>query len=137
MRRRWRVPRVSRAEVELSAILTLVGVHHRPQYVIEGMHKPWDFAFPDAGLIVELDGCWFHGCLQCHPGGGVKGRARKRNRDGHTAKDWLQAGRARKLGWTVLRFWEHEYMTDGFCSVIAAILAHYQQRKLPISGGVP
>lgn len=67
-----------------------------------------DIAFTRAKVAVFIDGCFWHGC----PEHGTTPRtntafwaakiARNRERDEDTT------GRLGALGWTVLRFWEHE-----------------------------
>lgn len=67
-----------------------------------------DIAFTRAKVAVFIDGCFWHGC----PEHGTTPRtntafwaakiARNRERDEDTT------GRLDALGWTVLRFWEHE-----------------------------
>lgn len=67
-----------------------------------------DIVFTRAKVAVFIDGCFWHGC----PEHGTTPRtntafwaakiARNRERDEDTT------GRLEALGWTVLRFWEHE-----------------------------
>ena len=67
-----------------------------------------DFLFPEAGLAVFVDGCFWHGCRQCGHFPKMNSAfwkakiERNRQRDGETNR------RLRANGFHVLRFWEHE-----------------------------
>jgi DNA mismatch endonuclease, patch repair protein len=76
---------------------------------IEG--KP-DFFFPVYNLTVFVDGCFWHGCTKC-------GHIPKTNKSFWVTKircnkerDKLVGLQLRKIGYLVLRFWEHEIMED-------------------------
>ncbi len=67
-----------------------------------------DFVFRGAGVVVFVDGCFWHGCPRCY-------RRPSSNRDYWDAKIAYNRQRdrevtraLRKLGWRVLRIWEHE-----------------------------
>ena len=72
------------------------------------MRRTVDIAFTRLKLAVFVDGCFWHGCPE-------HGTEPKTNVDFWNSK--IQATQKRdaetnvaleKLGWTVLRFWEHE-----------------------------
>jgi DNA mismatch endonuclease (patch repair protein) len=85
------------------------GLRYRIHYPIPGMKRTsCDFAFSRLKIAVFLDGCFWHGC-EVHP------PSVKKNTDFWLSK--IERNRARdaratahlvELGWTVLRFWEHE-----------------------------
>lgn len=69
--------------------------------------KP-DFVFPKNRLIVFIDGCFWHGCSECY-------RRPKTSRAYWDAKvirnrkrDLKNNIALRRLGWRVVRLWEHE-----------------------------
>jgi DNA mismatch endonuclease (patch repair protein) len=69
--------------------------------------KP-DFVFPDSRLAVFVDGCFWHGCP-------LHGTIPKSNRVFWRAKlvrnrsrDLVVNRELRKLGWKILRLWQHE-----------------------------
>lgn len=69
--------------------------------------KP-DFLFPNARLVVFLDGCYWHGCPRC-------GRVPNVNRpywsakiEGNRKRDARHTERLIAEGYHVLRFWEQE-----------------------------
>lgn len=71
-----------------------------------------DFFFPDACVVVFVDGCFWHGCPKC-------GHVPKTNADFWAAKIQRNRDRDRATseqlaqdGYQVLRFWEHELRED-------------------------
>src|SRR5438128_10530639 len=70
--------------------------------------KP-DFVFPNARVVVFVDGCFWHGCRRCPKGHIPKSRLRywlpklARNR----RRDRKISSILKSKGWTVLRIWEH------------------------------
>jgi len=93
-------------EKRLRALLAAHGFrgwHVQPQ--LDG--NP-DFAFPRLRVAVFVDGCFWHGCAHC-------GHIPKSNQKYWKAKisrnmqrDRSNTRRLRRLGWSVVRFWEHE-----------------------------
>jgi DNA mismatch endonuclease (patch repair protein) len=93
-------------EIALVAFLRRSGIkgwrRHLPM-----LGRP-DFVFPKARVVVFVDGCFWHGCP-------VHGTLPKSNRvywsrkiAANRNRDRLVTRRLRKLGWRVLRVWEHE-----------------------------
>ena len=67
-----------------------------------------DFVFPALRVAVFVDGCFWHGCLRCY-------RRPSSNREYWDAKVARNRQRDRdvtrslkRLGWRILRIWEHE-----------------------------
>src|SRR5262249_30770296 len=92
-------------ELALRRALWKSGLRFRVHYALPG--RP-DIAFPVKKVAVFVDGCFWHGC----PEHGVKPRSNvhfwadklKKN----TARDQAVAKALEKLGWKIVRFWEHE-----------------------------
>ena len=96
-------------ELALRRELHARGLRYRVQLKVPGnKRRTIDIAFTRARLAVYLDGCFWHGCPE-------------HGRRPHTNRDWWDWKIARnqerdrstddelgKLGWEVLRFWEHE-----------------------------
>lgn len=67
-----------------------------------------DFSFPDVGLAVFVDGCFWHGCPSCYRRPATSTEywdakvQRTRNRDESNCHKLAE------IGWKVLRIWEHE-----------------------------
>jgi DNA mismatch endonuclease, patch repair protein len=69
--------------------------------------KP-DFVFDEAGLVVFVDGCYWHGCPRCYraPTSNESYWSQKLARNKNRDRTVTRA--LRKEGWTVVRFWEHQ-----------------------------
>lgn len=67
-----------------------------------------DFVFPGERLAVFVDGCFWHGCPRhaTSPANNAEFWATKIA--GNQARDRRVNRELRKLGWRVLRIWEHE-----------------------------
>lgn len=66
-----------------------------------------DFVFKAEKLAVFIDGCFWHGCPRCYrlP---HDNRSYWRNKvTGNRRRDRLRSRQLRRLGWRVLRIWEH------------------------------
>jgi DNA mismatch endonuclease (patch repair protein) len=69
--------------------------------------KP-DFLFPKSKLAVFVDGCFWHGCRKCYCAP-KSNRAFWRQKVDRNRKRDVKVNRTlKKLGWGVLRVWEHE-----------------------------
>ncbi len=96
-------------EMAVRRLLHARGMRYRVCYRIPGQRRRTiDIAFPRARVAVYIDGCFWHGCPEHR-------HIPKSNAEWWTAK--IRMNRARDtaatvqletLGWTVLRFWEHE-----------------------------
>ncbi len=106
-------PRNTKPEVALRSALHRDGMrfykHRRP---VAGLRCEADIVFPRARVAVFVDGCFWHGCPD-------HGTSPKTNATWWASK--LDANRQRDLendhaltsaGWTVIRVWEHEPITD-------------------------
>jgi DNA mismatch endonuclease (patch repair protein) len=101
--------------------------------LLPGSTRTVDIVFPRARLAVFIDGCFWHGCP-------VHGTQAKANRDWwrqkisqNQARDRDTNRRLRKLGWQVLRIWEHE----GAERATHKILKTYQKRLQARSNSKP
>ena len=85
-----------------------------------------DFVFSEIRLAVFVDGCFWHGCPKC--GHTPKSNRRywaqklKRNQNRDKKVSW----ELRRIGWHVLRLWEHEVRLDP-ASAISRISAIARQ----------
>lgn len=81
---------------------------------ITGWRRNWpafgkpDFAFPKKRLAVFVDGCFWHGCPRHYkiPRGNRLFWSKKFS--SNKARDRLVNRNLRKLGWRVIRIWEHD-----------------------------
>ena len=101
-----------------------MGLRFRVELPVPGMaRRTIDIAFTRAKVAVFVDGCFWHGCTLhgVEPKNNADWWARKismnRARDEGTVRH-LEA-----LGWTVLRFWEHDSVESSAVYVRNAVFA--------------
>lgn len=91
-----------------------------------------DFIFMESRLAVFVDGCFWHGCLQCY-------RGPKSNR--HYWRTKLRDNRARDLrndqdlavlGWGVIRLWEHDVQARPQACVKLVLKILTAKRRKPV-----
>lgn len=95
--------RNTRPEMAVKDILDKLAVKYIQHGRVLGLgHHQWDFKLADCMLLLEVDGCYWHGCKKCIP-------SERRSRGERQAKaDALLNQAAVKAGWGVIRLWEHE-----------------------------
>jgi G:T-mismatch repair DNA endonuclease (very short patch repair protein) len=86
----------TKPELEMKRRLAEFNITYEHQKYVKGVGCV-DFYLPGRNQIIEVDGCWYHGCLDCHPNGGLKP-------DGWLARQ----KRLVELGYDAVRIWEHE-----------------------------
>lgn len=96
-------------ELAVRRLLHAAGYRYRVAFPVPGQRRRTiDIAFPGERLAIFIDGCFWHGC----PAHGTSPRS-----NGEWWQQKLSANRARDrsteallaaIGWSFLRFWEHE-----------------------------
>ena len=90
-------------ELAVQERLERMGVVFEAQAHIDGdPYHTWDFAIPSKRVLIEVDGCYWHGCRRC----GFKGLAVNHRND--KAKNTI----ARRLGWRLIRIKECRAIRD-------------------------
>lgn len=87
-------------ERDLSRYFDRIGMEYTKQFKLPSCPHPYDFYLPELGLIIELDGCYWHGCLECYPGDDQFEDVRVRDQECTLL--------AEAAGYTVIRVREHE-----------------------------
>jgi DNA mismatch endonuclease (patch repair protein) len=108
------------------------GVRYRIHYPVPGMKRiTCDLAMPSLRIAVFLDGCFWHGC-EAHPPS-VKKNAEfwlekiARNQ----ARDIRVREHLESIGWTALRFWEHEAAETIVDRIVSAVNAPRASKGSP------
>jgi len=121
-------------EVELAVRRRLhaAGLRYRVEFPVPGMpRRRLDVAFPKAKVAVLIDGCFWHGCPE-HATRPKANAAWWRDKlDRNMARDRETTDHLTALGWTVLRFWEHEAPED----VAVRVAETVRQRRAEMHGG--
>jgi DNA mismatch endonuclease Vsr len=96
------------AELALRAEVDRLGLGYATDASVLGTRARADLLFEEAGVVVLVDGCYWHGCP-------LHGTASKANAEwwrqklaANRMRDERADRRIHDLGWLVLRFWEHE-----------------------------
>ncbi|KAA0087217.1 DNA mismatch endonuclease Vsr [Mycolicibacterium sp. P9-64] len=117
--------RDTRAELLVRRIIHSRGIRYRVDTTPEpGMRCKADIVWRGIRLAVFIDGCFWHGC----PNHATRPKANEmwwaQKLDGNVERDRRTDARLRELGWTVLRFWEHEEpgrVADEICNVLTKL----------------
>jgi DNA mismatch endonuclease, patch repair protein len=67
-----------------------------------------DFAFPERRLVIFVDGCFWHGCPKHATFPATRRDFWLKKFSDNKARDRRVNRELRKLGWRVLRLWEHD-----------------------------
>lgn len=80
-----------------------------------------DVAFTKARLAIFIDGCFWHGCPlhATSPRANAAWWAEKIGTN--QARDADVTAQLEDMGWTVMRFWEHESPEDVVARIVAAM----------------
>ncbi|OON76962.1 very short patch repair endonuclease [Streptomyces tsukubensis] len=100
-------------EVAVRKLLHASGHRYRLNMRVRDMpRRTIDITFPRARVAVFLDGCFWHGCPihATHPKANAEWWHQKLDRN--MARDAETTEHLTAVGWTVLRFWEHEVPVD-------------------------
>lgn len=111
-------------ELELRRLLFAAGLRYRVCYPLPGQRRRTiDVAFTRQRLAVFVDGCFWHGC----PQHGTKPRSNEawwqRKIEANRARDRDTERVLADLGWTTIRFWEHENVTSAAALVQSRLAA--------------
>lgn len=94
-------------ELRMVGLLKSSGIHGWRRH-LNLVGRP-DFVFREKKVVVFIDGCFWHSCPRCFvkPKSNVKYWSAKieRNKD----RSRKVTCELKRLGWTVLRFWEHSF----------------------------
>lgn len=100
--------RLSRTEATVGAHLETLGMPFEPQHVLPGSTRLFDFAIPTRRILIEVDGCYFHGCTSC-------GRPGLPN---NLKSDAEKTQLAKDHGWLLIRIPEHAVNDGSFKELI-------------------
>jgi DNA mismatch endonuclease (patch repair protein) len=124
-------------EVALRRELHRRGLRFRKHVMpVPGLRCTADLVFPAARVAVFVDGCYWHRCPvhATTPKRNVEFWAAKFARN--VARDRLHDRALADAGWTVVRIWEHEAVSDAADRIVDA-LAVTRRRRGSRGGGRP
>jgi len=114
----------TKPEMRLRRAIHAKGLRYRVHVKLPG--KP-DIVFGPARLAVFVQGCWWHACPEHFrmPKSNVDFWRKKFDRN--VERDRQVANKLRRMGWSVLHFWEHEINED-LDTVVGKILSARARR---------
>lgn len=96
-------------ELAVRRLLHAAGLRYRLQWRVPDMsRRTIDIAFPGRRVAVFIDGCFWHGCPRHATSPKANAAWWRTKLDGNVARDGETTAHLEALGWTVLRFWEHQ-----------------------------
>lgn len=109
-------------ELAVRRLLHADGLRYRVEYPVPGMaRRRIDVAFTRAKVAVLIDGCFWHGCPLHATQPKANAEWWRNKLDRNMARDRETTEHLTALGWTVLRFWEHEDPAEVAARVGAAV----------------
>jgi len=114
-------------ELALRRALWHAGLRYRVRPGIPG--KP-DLVFLGCKLAVFIDGCFWHGCPDHYKAPATNATFWAGKIEGNIARDRIVNRRLSEMGWSVLRFWEHE-LEEALQGVVERII--WELREHPPS----
>lgn len=99
----------TKPEIALRKSLWSKGIRYRLKSRLPG--RP-DLIFPSVRLAIFIDGCFWHKCPEHFRNPKTNAAFWKKKISGNVKRDIKVNQTLYKIGWTVLRIWEHEIRKD-------------------------
>lgn len=112
-------------EMTLRRALHAAGLRYRVDFPLPfDRRRRADIVFPRQKVAVFVDGCFWHQCPEHYTAPKANSGFWAEKASANVARDRDTDTRLRDLGWTVLRFWEHEDLKGEAVSLIRQAIAH-------------
>ena len=115
----------TKPELLLRSELHAEGLRYRVHHPLPGLRRRADVAFPKARVAVFVDGCFWHRCPQHGTQPGNNGEWWEAKLAGNVERDRDTDRQLAKMGWRVIRVWEHEATNQAAQRI--ARMVHKQQ----------
>jgi len=123
------------AETALRRELYQRGLRYRVDFeVLKKPRRVADVAFPGLMIAIFIDGCFWHGCPEHATWPKQNSEFWRQKIEANRTRDADTNQRLQSVGWTVLRFWEHEPPTKA-AEVVAHAVAIGRSRRNASSPG--
>lgn len=110
------------AELAIRRALYRRGLRYRVSFeVLRKPRRVADVAFQRLRIAVFVDGCFWHGCPEHATWPKRNSEFWRHKIEANRCRDIDTNTRLRELGWTVLRFWEHESPIDAATAIVDAV----------------
>lgn len=108
-------------ELVLRTALHALGLRYRVDWPLPGSRRRADLAFPRQKVAVFVDGCFWHGCPRHMTWPQNNAEWWREKIEANRARDRNTNRRLRRLGWSVVRVWEHEPVAQAVIRVSKAV----------------
>lgn len=123
------------AEVALRRELYQRGLRYRVGFeVLKKPRRVADIVFPGLMIAIFVDGCFWHGCPEHATWPKQNSEFWRQKIEANRARDADTNERLRSIGWTVLRFWEHEPPTEA-AEIVVQTVAMAKSKRCASSAG--
>lgn len=95
-------------ELAIRSAVHRMGLRFRVDWPLPGTRRRADLAFTAVKLAVFVDGCFWHGCPLHSTWPKANAAWWREKLSANVARDRDTDEKIKALGWTVLRFWEHD-----------------------------
>lgn len=110
------------AEIALRRELYRRGLRYRVDYgVLKKPRRVADVAFPSLKIAIFVDGCFWHGCPEHATWPKQNAEFWRQKIEANRLRDTDTNSRLLDVGWTVLRFWEHESPIEATETVVQTV----------------
>lgn len=121
------------AEMEIRKRLFARGLRYRVHYpVLAGSRRRGDIVFPRLGVVIFVDGCFWHGCPLHGTWPKVNADFWREKIEANRARDADTNRRLQENGWLVMRVWEHELPDE----VVERIIRSLEERGRSPRGSI-
>ena len=97
----------TRPESEIARACFSLGLRYRKNVLIPEVKTNADLVFRRHKLIVFVDGCFWHGCPWHFKVPKTNSAWWKEKTERNRRRDLKKTRQLRRMGWTVMRIWEH------------------------------
>jgi DNA mismatch endonuclease (patch repair protein) len=95
-------------ELALRSAVHGLGFRYRVDWAVPGTRTRADLTFLSARVLVFVDGCFWHGCPRHATWPKANAYWWRAKIEANRERDARNTAALKRLGWTVIRVWEHE-----------------------------
>jgi DNA mismatch endonuclease, patch repair protein len=118
-------------ELRIRRALFAQGFRYRVNYrPLASLRRTADIVFTRDKVAVFVDGCFWHGCQQHYTSPKANSEFWATKVAANMRRDLDTSSRLMEVGWTVLRYWEHESTESVIASIISSLEKQSRRTEL-------
>jgi DNA mismatch endonuclease, patch repair protein len=132
--------RDTKPELAVRRLVHAAGLRYRVHVApSSGLRRKADLVFTRQRVAIFIDGCFWHGCRQHSHDVRMNASYWTKKIGTNIARDADTNARLSAIGWTVLRYWEHQDPGEVACHIIGVIRStrHSADADLNVDGRLP